>query len=70
MKFTLEIDMDNAAFGEDYHDATYEIRRILQRLVHGEGLREPMNASTIERIRTIQDSNWNTCGQWTITREE
>jgi hypothetical protein len=64
MKFTLTIDCDGAAFGED-GDPSHEIRRILKRLVVGDnGPRYDNTAGT------VRDSNGNTVGAWWVIVED
>ncbi len=61
MKFALDINMDNAAFGEDDDGGSYELRRILKALVVGDNGPREGNTSG-----TVRDSNGNTVGSWSI----
>lgn len=64
MKFKLEINMDNAAFGESDGLSNEELRRIISRHIN--------QLCCVERLRdevTIRDSNGNTVGTATITEE-
>jgi hypothetical protein len=65
MKATITIDMDGAAFAEAEerygarHVASFELPRLL------EDLAEDIRGGC--RVRTIRDSNGNTCGRFEIT---
>ena len=68
MKFTLDIDMSNAAFERYADDAnvrdTMEVALILHALskhLYGLGVLTDKSAGT------LRDSNGNTAGDWTVT---
>ncbi len=65
MKFKLEIDCDNAAFGDGAQEVGAEIARILgevrDRICHSE-----LDANELFSIR---DANGNTCGGFVLVTE-
>ena len=66
MKFTLEIDLDNAAFsaGHSLQRDGAEIARILNRLANLAESSGPMREDDGGKLR---DLNGNTCGHWQIS---
>lgn len=66
MKFTLEIDMDNAAFGEFPY---LELTRILVDVADDFATHDLRTASEAEKYsRPVRDYNGNRVGTATITR--
>lgn len=65
MKFSLEIEMDNAAFGDDAFDQTAEVKRILKRLIVG--LPENGGLDIGDGTRNLRDINGNTVGRWEVS---
>lgn len=65
MKFTLEIDLENAAFEGDFDDMrdAYEIARILVKLARSLEDRGEVGTDA----RPLRDVNGNTCGHWQIS---
>lgn len=63
MKFRLEIDMDNAAFGDDRSERAAEVARILAELA------TVMDANGLQRGDTgaVHDYNGNRVGGWRVT---
>jgi hypothetical protein len=67
MKFTLDIDMSNAAFeryADDERDVS-EVAAILRRLANTLDL--DVVILTDKSTGTLRDSNGNTVGDWTVT---
>ena len=65
MRFTLDIDMSNAAFeryADDARDAS-EVAAILRKLAD----RLDDVSVTEQSTGTLRDSNGNTVGDWTVT---
>jgi hypothetical protein len=66
MRFTLDIDMSNAAFeryADDERDAS-EVAAILRRLADR---LEDVIILTEQSTGALRDSNGNTAGDWTVT---
>ena len=61
MKLTIEITMDNAAFGEDGESRAWEVRRILGRV---NGLLDNLDAGY---ERSLFDVNGNRVGKATVS---
>lgn len=66
MKFTLEIECDNEAFGETNEDRCEEIARILRRVAE----RLQTNVYGAGAVRGVVDANGNTVGDWSIHADE
>lgn len=65
MKFSLQIETGNEAFGEHWADRDYELGRILGEL--SEQLRGPQS----ERLEgVLRDVNGNRVGSWKLADEE
>jgi hypothetical protein len=69
MKFTLEINLENAAFEVEGHEQDeavngFEIARILNRLAKLAESSGPMREGDGGKLR---DVNGNTCGRWQIS---
>lgn len=60
MKFTLEVNMDNAAF-EDLE----ELKRILRALTESYGLHDGIAGK--QQVGVVHDVNGNTVGSWRFT---
>lgn len=54
--FKITIETGGAAFGEDFYEASYEIRRILEKII------EEMDAG--KKRGVILDINGNKTGKW------
>jgi hypothetical protein len=70
MKFTLEIDLDNAAFSADIEGDSndrnaLEVSRILSLVANRLYMEATISRGSIARLR---DVNGNACGQWHVSQ--
>jgi hypothetical protein len=63
MRFALELECSNAAFGNTHAERCEEIARILRALA------DRLDANTAEPGR-LRDSNGNTVGDWNMDEQE
>ena len=71
MKFKLEIDLDNAAFGIDPEQTAISalaLSEVLQDLANRLNVEEVIFDTAYSGAK-IRDINGNTCGHWQITEE-
>ena len=61
MKFKCEIELDNDAFVKEQHG---ELSKVIKKIA-----KEVDEFVTIERTKTIWDSNGNRVGAWAITND-
>lgn len=75
MKFTLEIDLDNAAFSVDDDAARAHGWRdgralVWQLRLIAEKIKAQCDLLSSDDRGLVRDLNGNTCGHWAITEEE